>query len=205
MVASPRAIGRMPDASGSRVPPWPAFCALNARLTSATALVEVMPTGLSRMTQPCTGLPFRLRAMTAFHSISEFQVLGDMRVDREELVDRVGIVKGGVQLEGEGRHMLECDPLADLAANELPAALQPRHHLIGLGAAKRHNEGDRVLEVGADRDLDHGHGDILEIGIPDLPAREYLGQRMADQLANAQLTLTRRFIRPHGSSLFQKL
>ena len=54
LVASPSAIGRMPEASGSRVPAWPAFLALKARFTTATAWVEVMPTRLSRMTQPET-------------------------------------------------------------------------------------------------------------------------------------------------------
>jgi len=52
LVASPSAIGRIPEASGSRVPAWPAFLADNARFTAATAWVEVMPTPLSRMIHP---------------------------------------------------------------------------------------------------------------------------------------------------------
>src|SRR3954468_9000174 len=44
----------MPEASGSRVPAWPAFLALKARFTTATACVEVMPTPLSSTSQPCT-------------------------------------------------------------------------------------------------------------------------------------------------------
>src|SRR3954465_247306 len=54
LVASPSAMGRMPDASGSSVPAWPAFLALSARLTTATAWVEVMPTPLSSTIQPLT-------------------------------------------------------------------------------------------------------------------------------------------------------
>ena len=54
LVASPSAIGRMPEASGSRVPAWPAFLAERPRFTTATAWVEVMPTPLSRMIQPLT-------------------------------------------------------------------------------------------------------------------------------------------------------
>src|SRR5829696_5015735 len=44
----------MPEASGSRVPAWPAFLALKARFTTATACVEVMPTPLSSTSQPLT-------------------------------------------------------------------------------------------------------------------------------------------------------
>src|SRR5580658_10542469 len=54
LVASPKAIGSTPEASGSSVPAWPAFLALNRYLTCATACVEVSPTGLSRQTQPLT-------------------------------------------------------------------------------------------------------------------------------------------------------
>src|SRR5919107_740537 len=54
LVASPSAIGRIPEASGSSVPAWPAFLAVSARLTVATAWVEVMPTPLSSTTQPWT-------------------------------------------------------------------------------------------------------------------------------------------------------
>src|SRR5215212_9304031 len=61
LVASPSAIGRMPVASGSRVPAWPAFWALKARRTRLTAWVEPSPSGLSSTTQPETGSPFLLR------------------------------------------------------------------------------------------------------------------------------------------------
>src|SRR4051812_25833213 len=54
LVASPSAIGRQPDASGSSVPAWPARLHLNSRLMAPTAWVEVMPTGLSSSTQPWT-------------------------------------------------------------------------------------------------------------------------------------------------------
>ena len=54
LVASPSAIGRQPEASGSSVPAWPARLAENKRLITATACVEVMPIGLSSTTQPCT-------------------------------------------------------------------------------------------------------------------------------------------------------
>src|ERR1700712_1183031 len=60
LVASPSAIGRPPEASGSSVPAWPARLAWNSRFTTATAWVEVMPTGLSSTTQPWTSRLSRL-------------------------------------------------------------------------------------------------------------------------------------------------
>ena len=60
MVASPSAIGSAPEASGSSVPAWPARLAVNSRLMTLTAWVEVMPTGLSSTTQPCTSRLSRL-------------------------------------------------------------------------------------------------------------------------------------------------
>src|SRR5260370_25833769 len=63
LVASPSAIGSTPVASGSSVPPCPAFSASSARRTAATARLEVMPGGLSRTSQPWPGTPPRLRAI----------------------------------------------------------------------------------------------------------------------------------------------
>ena len=52
-VASPKANGRIPDAKGSSVPAWPNFFCLKRRLIIPPALVDVMPSGLSKMIQPC--------------------------------------------------------------------------------------------------------------------------------------------------------
>src|SRR5690606_6160423 len=60
LVASPSAIGSMPEASGSSVPAWPALSAWNSHFTLETASVEPMPTGLSSTSQPETGRPFFL-------------------------------------------------------------------------------------------------------------------------------------------------
>src|SRR5581483_2404270 len=54
LVASPNAIGRQPEASGSSVPACPARLQENSRLMAPTACVDVMPTGLSSTIQPCT-------------------------------------------------------------------------------------------------------------------------------------------------------
>src|SRR5262249_16280432 len=52
LVASPSAIGSSPEASGSSVPACPARLALNRRLSTATAWVEVMPIGFLGDTPP---------------------------------------------------------------------------------------------------------------------------------------------------------
>src|SRR5712671_2435501 len=54
LVASPSAIGRQPEASGSSVPACPARLHENSRLMAPTACVEVMPIALSSTIQPCT-------------------------------------------------------------------------------------------------------------------------------------------------------
>src|SRR4051812_38244220 len=54
LVASPSAMGRQPEASGSSVPACPARLHENKRLMAPTACVEVMPTALSSTIQPCT-------------------------------------------------------------------------------------------------------------------------------------------------------
>jgi CO/xanthine dehydrogenase Mo-binding subunit len=52
LVASPRQIGSMPVASGSRLPVWPAFSRRNMRRTRCTAALELRPRGLSSSSIP---------------------------------------------------------------------------------------------------------------------------------------------------------
>src|SRR5687768_15115464 len=59
LVASPSAIGKMPVASGSSVPPCPIFCAFMIRRTFPTAWVDVIPAGLSSAIQPLITVPLR--------------------------------------------------------------------------------------------------------------------------------------------------
>src|SRR5450631_4428049 len=66
LVASPSPIGRQPETSGSSVPAWPARLAVNRRLITLTACVEVMPTGLSSTTQPWTSRLSRLNCLCGF-------------------------------------------------------------------------------------------------------------------------------------------
>jgi hypothetical protein len=57
LVASPKHTGNKPVAKGSSVPVCPAFDALNKRLVICSALLEVIPMGLSSSRTP---LMFRL-------------------------------------------------------------------------------------------------------------------------------------------------
>src|SRR5690349_13171755 len=104
LVASPSAIGSTPVASGSSVPPCPAFSASSARRTAATARLEVMPRGLSRTSQPWSGVPCRLRTIAVWllrHlRLWRRQVALDLG-PMQQLVDAAGVVEGGVEGESE--------------------------------------------------------------------------------------------------------
>ena len=65
-VASPKAIGRTPVASGSNVPACPTFFALKADLILFTIPVDVIPAGLSIVTQPFILLPLRFETMGVY-------------------------------------------------------------------------------------------------------------------------------------------
>src|SRR5687768_560693 len=100
-VASPRAIGRRPVASGSRVPACPAFVAERSLRTRATAVAELMPRGLSSISQPVTAIFIVIG--------SAFAVLGEVALYRriaKQLIDVSGIVEGAVKPEAQFRHEL---------------------------------------------------------------------------------------------------
>src|SRR5215467_12638348 len=102
LVASPSATGKIPLASGSRVPPCPAFSASKRRRTIATARAELTPTGLSSATQPWTGWPRRLRVTVALGALrlGPLPGFGDVPLDlgtMQDLIDPAGVIEGAVQ------------------------------------------------------------------------------------------------------------
>src|SRR5688572_24176959 len=118
LVASPSAIGRQPEASGSSVPAWPARLAANSRFTTATAWVEVIPTGLSSTVQPCTS---RLSCVCCFSFPSPASGRGEEkrvgsfifavvlvqvaphRRRPQQLVNALGLIEALVQHEADVR------------------------------------------------------------------------------------------------------
>src|SRR3954467_5313916 len=130
----------MAEGSGSRVPAWPAFLALKARFTTATACVEVMPTPLSSTSQPLTSRFFgrgsRLSGAGAFGSpmgsvvplaaglcqIPLHLLAPQDRLDARRLVEAVVAPEAQLGREFEvhaGRH---------LVAQGLPVALERPPH-----------------------------------------------------------------------------
>src|ERR1700730_6605488 len=99
LVASPKAMGSTPVASGSRVPPCPALAAPSRRRTALTAWLELMLKGLSRTSQPWIGRPRRLRAIVA-RLVGSGQITLDLG-SMQQLVDAVGMIERRVEREGE--------------------------------------------------------------------------------------------------------
>src|SRR6266481_4806286 len=164
LVASPRAIGSTPVASGSSVPPCPALAAPVIRRTAPTAWLELSPSGLSRMTQPWMGRPPRLRPIAVFVVPGAVAMLaallgaGDVALDVgavQERLDAAGMIEGGVELEAQRRHVAQIELARDQAAHEAGATLQRGQDLRHVRAAERHDESSRVLEIGADADFRH--------------------------------------------------
>src|SRR5260370_10817522 len=194
LVASPSAIGSTPVASGSSVPPCPAFSASSARRTAATARLEVMPGGLSRTSQPWSGTPRRLRAI-AVGLLRRIRLrLRQVALDFgpvQQLVDADGMVEGGVEGEGEPRGEAQRHLARELCAQIAGAARQPLDDFGGMTPAQRHAIGRGVLELRADPALGHRHRNLLQRRITQLAALKNVRQGMAQLLAHPQLSLAR--------------
>src|SRR5271169_2890131 len=107
LVASPSAIGSTPVASGSSVPPWPAFAAPVIRRTRATASAEVRPISLSSTSQPCSGRPRGLRgivSLTAASLIIRFDIAGQIGRHlglAQQFVDAAGAIEALVEAKAD--------------------------------------------------------------------------------------------------------
>src|SRR5215217_4812573 len=145
----------MPEASGSRVPAWPAFLALKARFTTATACVEVMPTPLSSTSQPLTSRFFgrgsRLSGTGAFGSLMGSVV---------PLVQRLRQI---------ALHLLA--PQDRLDARRLLEAL--------VATAERHHIGGGEPQVRRHAHLRNGDDVPGQHRVLKIAARHDLGERMA--------------------------
>src|SRR5579863_2665256 len=113
LVASPRQIGSMPVASGSRLPAWPAFSPPRRRRTRCRAAFEERPCGLSSSRIPL-GMGGSAAAALAVGAVAVPGAIGGDRA-----VDETGETRGAfdtfVDHELEPRRMPQAQPPAELA------------------------------------------------------------------------------------------
>src|SRR6266536_2089643 len=194
LVASPSAIGRQPDASGSSVPAWPARLAQNSRLTIPTANVEVMPTGLSMMTQPWTSCFSGLREAPGASIASMLAIgpSGEIALDRgrpQQSLDPFRLAESLVDAEADVGREFEIHLLGDRAAHVALVAVERRQDLRLVAPAERHHVDGRQPQIGAHADFRHGDQMRLDHGVMNLALRQQLGHGMTHGLADAQLAL----------------
>src|SRR5579862_469729 len=190
-VASPSATASTPEAMGSSVPACPAFCASKARLTVATAWVDVVPTGLSTTTQPCTASPLRLRAIAvlAVLAVSDGFQVALYAFGFEERLDLFRFGERIVFGKSQFRREAQPNGVTEHAAQVPTVAVERLDHAIRILPAERFAKNDGVAHVRRRLDLCDRDGNAFEIGIAHFTARQDFGQRVTQNLANAQLTL----------------
>src|SRR5262249_47167894 len=199
LVASPSAIGRPPGASGSRVPAWPALGPPQARLTTDTAWVDVMPIGLSRISQPltlrfsrrrCAGAPSGGFAGESLIVIGRLEVAADCRRS-QKLLDSFRLVESLVHAEADVGCEFQVNATRDLAAQEFPVAVEGGEHLLLVAAAERHDVDGGLPQVRAHPLFRHRDQVRLDHRTVHLAAGKNFRQRVTHQLASAQLALRR--------------
>ena len=211
LVASPNATGNTPEASGSRVPAWPAFFALKRYFNCATACVEVTPTGLSRLIQPLTSTRGERRGGDLRRFDGPRCGLGGRRVDfglvahlpsssssaqiardARRLQQRVDFGLRGkavVEREAQVRREFEIDALGDQRAQGLLVPVESDDRRLGVLAAERHDRDGRELQIGRHLHRRDRHHLPIEHGIDDFAALENFRHRVADRFADALETM----------------
>src|SRR6516164_8562925 len=198
LVASPSAIGRTPDANGSRVPACPARLALKKRLTTPTACVEVIPTGLSRTSQPCTSRRSRRRCgslldRSAFTGSTLIvcpaaQIPAHGRCS-QQLLDPLGLIEAFIDGKADIGCEFEVDATSNLSAQEAPVAIERGEHTIRVPAAERHHIDGCEPQIRRHAHLGNRNDVPFNDGIMHLAACEQVGKGMPHKLAHAQLAL----------------
>src|SRR5918995_267923 len=167
-VASPRAIGRSPVASGSRVPACPALAAEKSLRTRATAVAEVMPRGLSRISQPFTA---------TFTVIgSAFAVLGEVALYRriaEQLIDVSGIIERAIKPEAQFGHELHAQTRRDEASNIFAIAVEGGEKLLARSPGEGSYIGRGDAKIGRHGNFENRYSQPLQSGIAGFAAAEH--------------------------------
>src|SRR5712671_101857 len=190
----------MPVASGSSVPACPVFAPV-ARRINATARAEVMPSGLSMTSQPCSPLPDpppfagegRVGASPGSGGLVIILGLVEIALDsraRQQCRDPRGALEGIVEGKGDVRHVPQLDHAGETVLQKRRAAAQPRYDLLGIGAAERHHESGRVAQIGAEAYLGDGDVGLAQCRVAQFARTQQVGQQMAQLLAHPQLPLT---------------
>src|ERR1700738_628914 len=198
LVASPSAIGRTPDANGSRVPACPARLALKDRLITPTACVEVIPTGLSRTSQPCTSRRSRLRcgsllelsASTASTLIvcPALQVPSHGRCS-EQLLYPLHLIEAFIDRKADIGREFQVDAGSNFPAQEAPVAVERSEHVLHIPAAKRHHIDGCKPQIRRHAHLGNRNDVPFNDWIMHLATREQVGKDMTHKLAHTQLAL----------------
>ena len=150
MVASPSAIGSMPEASGSSVPAWPALSASNSRFTLRDGLGRAHADRLVEH-HPAVDLPALLLAATGHQSWS---LPSSAEIARhlgrpQQLVDPGEIVVAGVELEAELRHGPHLpERRRHASADEAGVAVERVDDRRAVLGAERRDKGGGELQIG---------------------------------------------------------
>jgi hypothetical protein len=182
---------------------------------TATAWVDVMPTGLSSTTQPWTsrffiflaacredsaapgrprfGAPNRIvdNVLVAVDIIRPFSP-SRSRLHRrrsQKLLDPFRFVESLVDAEANFGRKFQVNAPRDLAAHIALVALERGDHFFDVAAAERHHIDRREPQIGAHAHLRHGDHVAFDHRIVDVAARKHVGELVTDQFADAQLPL----------------
>src|SRR5580704_15192060 len=172
-----------------------------------TACVDVMPTGLSRMIQPCTSRFLRFFAGCAASGTAAVPASGAFAIgadsfivslvgevalhcrSSQKLLDALGFAEALVEAKTNLRCKFQVNAPRDFAAHVLFVAVERLKHVRLVAAAKWHDVDGGEPQIGAHAYFGHGDHVRFHHRIVDIAARQHAGELVADQFTDAKLTL----------------
>ena len=130
----------------------------------------------------------RIRRAHDSSSGFRFEIAPDLRCS-QNLLDPFRFVESLVGAKTNLRCEFQVNAMRDLAAQEFLVALERRDNLLLVLAAERHHVDRREPQVRAHAHFRHRDHVAFDDGIVDVAARQHLGERMANQFADAQRAL----------------
>src|SRR5205085_10379575 len=107
----------------------------------------------------------------------------------QKLLDPFRFRESLVDSETNLRSKFQVNVPRDFAAQKFLVALERGQYRLRVAAAERHDVDGGEPQIGAHAHLRYGDHMALDNRIMHLAADEHLGERMADELADAQLSL----------------